>query len=116
MLLSLTTANIAGHTKKVTTSALLFVGYCVGNIAGPFFYKSEQAPGYSLGIWSMVFSNLLEVVIVGLLWVMLRYENRRRDNLQATPETQGVSSGLDADLAGFSDMTDKENLNFRYVF
>ncbi|WYZ35856.1 hypothetical protein EsH8_X_000503 [Colletotrichum jinshuiense] len=51
LLLSLQTANIAGHTKKVVTSACLFLGYCVGNIAGPFFYKSNQAPKYELGIW-----------------------------------------------------------------
>ncbi|KAF3801999.1 putative transporter [Colletotrichum gloeosporioides] len=44
LLLSLQTANIAGHTKKVVTSACLFLGYCVGNIAGPFIYKSDQAP------------------------------------------------------------------------
>ncbi|EXF80792.1 hypothetical protein CFIO01_01163 [Colletotrichum fioriniae PJ7] len=50
LLLSLQTANIAGHTKKVVTSACLFLGYCVGNIAGPFFYKSDQAPKYELGI------------------------------------------------------------------
>lgn len=32
-----------GHTKKVVTNAVLFLGYCTGNIAGPFFYKSEQS-------------------------------------------------------------------------
>ena len=34
---------ISGHTKKVVTNAVLFLGYCTGNIAGPFFYKTEQA-------------------------------------------------------------------------
>lgn len=33
----------SGHTKKVVTNAVLFLGYCTGNIAGPFFYKSYQA-------------------------------------------------------------------------
>lgn len=32
-----------GHTKKVVTNAVLFLGYCTGNIAGPFFYKSDQS-------------------------------------------------------------------------
>jgi hypothetical protein len=32
-----------GHTKKVVTNAVLFLGYCAGNIAGPFFYKSDQS-------------------------------------------------------------------------
>jgi hypothetical protein len=31
-----------GHTKKVVTNAVLFLGYCTGNIAGPFFYKTNQ--------------------------------------------------------------------------
>lgn len=117
MLLSLTTANIAGHTKKVTSSACLFVGYCVGNIAGPFFYKSDQAPEYPLGIWSMIVSHLLEVVVVGSLWVLLERENKRRDDLQnSTGGVHGEGSDFDADLSAFSDMTDKENPNFRYVY
>lgn len=32
-----------GHTKKVVTNAVLFLGYCTGNIAGPFFYKTDQS-------------------------------------------------------------------------
>jgi hypothetical protein len=108
MLLSLTTANIAGHTKKVTASGILFIGYCVGNIAGPFFYKSNQAPVYSLGIWSMVVSHLLEVICVALLWWHLRSENQRRDDNQDSINGRCVGT--------LEDMTDKENSNFRYIF
>ncbi|KAJ8119203.1 hypothetical protein ONZ43_g3804 [Nemania bipapillata] len=32
MILSLQTANTAGHTKKVVTNAVLFLGYCTGNV------------------------------------------------------------------------------------
>ncbi|KAL8952099.1 MAG: hypothetical protein Q9222_001967 [Ikaeria aurantiellina] len=35
--------NGTGHTKKVVTNAVLFLGYCTGNIAGPFFYKDDQS-------------------------------------------------------------------------
>ncbi|OJD33102.1 mfs allantoate transporter [Diplodia corticola] len=111
MLLSLTTGNIAGHTKKVVTNACLFTGYCVGNIAGPFFYKTSQAPTYALGIWSMIVSHLLEVVVVGLLWVLLRRENRRRDGLQRPGDSEEELGST-----AFADLTDKENLNFRYVY
>ncbi len=31
MILSLQTANTSGHTKKVVTNAVLFLGYCTGN-------------------------------------------------------------------------------------
>lgn len=43
LVLSMQVANTAGHTKKVVTNAVLFLGYCTGNIAGPFFYKSDQS-------------------------------------------------------------------------
>lgn len=59
MILSLQIANTAGHTKKVVTNAVLFLGYCTGNIAGPFFYKTSQAPTYMLGIWSMIVRYVL---------------------------------------------------------
>lgn len=117
MLLALTTGNIAGHTKKVVANACLFVGYCVGNIAGPFFYKENQAPVYSLGIWSMIVSHLLEVVVVSLLWFLLRRENRKRDQLQNIEDTADPGrQEAEMDSTAFSDLTDKENSNFRYIY
>lgn len=32
LILSLVTANTAGHTKKVVTNAFIFLGYCTGKI------------------------------------------------------------------------------------
>ncbi|KAF4826800.1 putative transporter [Colletotrichum tropicale] len=110
LLLSLQTANIAGHTKKVVTSACLFLGYCVGNIAGPFFYKTDQAPKYELGIWSMIVAHLLEVVIVIALRFLLKWENERRDR------SQGEVAEVDLDATAFGDLTDQENMNFRYIY
>lgn len=46
--LSLVTSNISGFTKRSTSSALVFVAYCVGNIAGPQFYLTNQAPRYEV--------------------------------------------------------------------
>ncbi len=42
--LSLIATNFKGATKKMTVTAVLFVGYCIGNIAGPQFLKSTEAP------------------------------------------------------------------------
>lgn len=44
--LTMVSSNIAGSTKKQVTGALLFTGYCVGNIIGPQTFKSSEAPGY----------------------------------------------------------------------
>ncbi|OAG40408.1 hypothetical protein AYO21_05308 [Fonsecaea monophora] len=109
MILSLQIANTAGHTKKVVTNAVLFLGYCTGNIAGPFFYKTDQAPEYTLGIWSMIVSHLLEVCIIIVFWVLMKYENARRDKIQGHHER-------DLDATAFGDLTDRENLNFRYIY
>ncbi|PIG89169.1 MFS allantoate transporter [Aspergillus arachidicola] len=118
LILSILTANIAGHTKKVVTNAMIFIGVCAGNIAGPFFYKEAQAPRYPLGIWSMIVSHFVEILLVIVLRTALAWENRRRDRLQ------GIGSGgegeearqWEMDRTAFSDLTDKENLNFRYVY
>ncbi|KAI0121182.1 putative MFS allantoate transporter [Xylariales sp. AK1849] len=114
MVLSLQTANTAGHTKKVVTNAVLFLGYCTGNIIGPFFYLSSQAPYYALGIWSMIVSHLLEVCIIITFWVLMSRENRRRDKVQSA--VAGGLEGRDLDSTAFADMTDRENLNFRYIY
>ncbi|EED18074.1 MFS allantoate transporter, putative [Talaromyces stipitatus ATCC 10500] len=114
LVLSMQIANTAGHTKKVVTNAVLFLGYCTGNIAGPFFYKTDQAPTYSLGIWSMIGSHLIEVVLISTLGLLLRWENKRRDKIQS--EMEGGLEGRDLDATAFLDLTDRENLNFRYIY
>ncbi|KEF59415.1 uncharacterized protein A1O9_04259 [Exophiala aquamarina CBS 119918] len=114
LILSLQIANTAGHTKKVVTNAVLFLGYCTGNIAGPFFYKTNQAPQYELGIWSMIVSHLIEVCIIVTFWVLMKAENHRRDKVQA--QEAGGLEGRDLDATAFGDLTDRENLNFRYIY
>jgi len=114
MILSMTTANTAGHSKKVVQNACLFLGYCTGNIIGPFFYKTDQAPEYPLGIWSMIVSHLIEVVLILILRFHLAAENKRRDRIQS--QMEGGLEGRDLDATAFSDMTDRENLNFRYIY
>jgi hypothetical protein len=46
MSLTMVSSNVAGYTKKQVTGALLFTGYCVGNIIGPQTFKDSEAPGY----------------------------------------------------------------------
>ncbi|KAF2196745.1 MFS allantoate transporter [Delitschia confertaspora ATCC 74209] len=111
LVLSLAIGNTAGHTKKVVTNAFLFLGYCAGNIAGPFFFKAEQSPTYPLGMWSMIFCHLAEVVLVIAFALILSRENKRRDRMR-----EGGQAQLDIDETAFGDLTDRENPNFRYVY
>ncbi|KAI9842385.1 MAG: hypothetical protein M1837_007305, partial [Sclerophora amabilis] len=112
LILSLQTANTAGHTKQVVTNAMLFLGYCAGNIAGPFFYKTDQSPtyNYKLGIWSMLVSHLIEVAVILTLELLLSRANKKRDRAQQSMSE--VERELDRSRTAFSDMTDRENLSF----
>jgi hypothetical protein len=85
-----------------------------GNIAGPFFYKSYQAPTYELGIWSMIVSHLIEVCLITTFWFLMKRENIRRDKIQAAME--GGLEGRDLNATAYGDLTDRENLNFRYIY
>jgi len=128
LVLSMFTANTAGHTKKVITSATLILGLCAGNIAGPFFYKQAQAPGYSLGIVSMIVGYSVEVCLILILAFLLARDNRARDAMQGIgrirsaniedtePAEHPEEDFRDLNATAFADMTDRENLNFRYVF
>jgi hypothetical protein len=100
---------------------MLFLGYCVGNIAGPFFYKTSQSPTYSLGIWSMIFAHLLEVAIVFALRFLLKRDNGKRDAMQGIDRSHTDREILEEyerelDSSAFGDLTDRENLNFRYIY
>jgi hypothetical protein len=52
LMLSLAASNIAGFTKKSTVMALIFLGYCAGNLSGPQFFISTEAPNYHVCTFS----------------------------------------------------------------
>jgi hypothetical protein len=56
----------------------------------------------------------LEVCIISTFWVMFSRENKRRERLQSQEE--GGLEGRDLDAPAFGDLTDPENLNFRYIY
>jgi len=62
----------------------------------------------------MIVSHLIEVVVVLTLRFVLSRENKRRDRVQGLME--GGLDGRDLDATAFGDMTDRENLNFRYIY
>jgi hypothetical protein len=42
--LSWLTSVTSGHTKRVTTNAIMLSAYCVGNSAGPFMWQTKYKP------------------------------------------------------------------------
>ncbi|KAL4955575.1 major facilitator superfamily domain-containing protein [Aspergillus filifer] len=108
--LSLVGANTAGHTKKVTVNAMMFVSYCASNIISPQFFKSDQAPLYPLGIGAILGSYILSLLTIAGYMLVCWIENRRRDARDAEAH-ETVHHDTD-----FKDLTDIQNLHFRYVW
>lgn len=67
-------------------------------------------PIYALGIWSMIVSHLIEVVLIVALGFLLRWENQRRDRIQS--QMEGGLEERDLDATAFLDLTDRENLKY----
>ncbi|KAK0463735.1 major facilitator superfamily domain-containing protein [Desarmillaria tabescens] len=114
----------SGHTKRITTNALVLIGYCVGNFAGPFVWKKEYQPRNHVP-WSLLAAcNLASGILLLILRFMLATENKRRDmnrhddtyddvyvthvNADGTTEERKVDKA-------FLDLTDIQNKDFRYL-
>lgn len=108
--LGINTANTAGHTKKVTTNALVFIAYCVSNIIAPQFFKTDQAPLYPLGMGAILASYVLSMLTIIAYAAYCWKENCRRDKIDV-----GKDKRVHADT-DFKDLTDKQNVHFRYVW
>ncbi|KAI4804974.1 MFS general substrate transporter [Aureobasidium sp. EXF-8845] len=113
LMLSLQSSNTAGATKKSFVSVSVAVFYAVGNIIGPQFFISSQAPKYALGIGTMLCCFAVMAVtgvVYGSLCVM---ENRKRDRMYGQPESHTT---LDEAMQ-VEDLTDFEvERSFRYVY
>ncbi|KAJ3947838.1 uncharacterized protein N0V96_002073 [Colletotrichum fioriniae] len=107
--MSVATANTAGHTKKITTNAMLLIGYCLGNFVGPFFFKAEQAPRYPLGVAMMIFCVGMQIACLCGLWCLLWVRNRSRRAEHATSE----ENEQQAYERGLLDETDLQNKYFK---
>lgn len=108
--LSCFTSNVAGHTKKITVNAIFLIGYCTGNLIGPQTFIESQAPKYRGGQISMVVCYSVAVVLNSWLYYNYWAANRKRDALEAEgkleiPHIKNIE---------FADLTDKENVTFRY--
>ncbi|KAH8646920.1 putative vitamin H transporter [Xylariales sp. PMI_506] len=109
--LSLIASNVTGLTKKTTVSAMVFLGYCIGNIMGPLFFFADEAPTYqSAWLAIMISLGLAFVSMVGMhLW--LRYKNRNRGVHRIHEHELGIQATAVLAL----NETDFEDKSFLYI-
>ncbi|KAJ4373757.1 hypothetical protein N0V83_002496 [Neocucurbitaria cava] len=106
--LQMPATNVAGYTKRVTATAMVFLAYCIGNIIGPHAFIASQAPQYATGAKVILACGAGQIVIAAILRYVLVRRNRKRDAMQLPP--------LAAEDEILIDSTDFENMRFRYVY
>ncbi|KAF4838546.1 putative transporter [Colletotrichum tropicale] len=108
LIVTLGAGNVAGETKKSFMASAVFVAYCVGNIVGPQLVRSETKAQHYPELWTgLIICYCITIVSASALYVLLWKENKRRDSLDLDESER--------DRLAFKDLTDKENLHFRYV-
>ncbi|KAJ5584646.1 uncharacterized protein N7459_004446 [Penicillium hispanicum] len=134
--MSLVQANYRGVTKKMTVTALLFLAYCAGNISGPQFFLSREAPTYGTAFRTIMICYSLTVVLALTLRCYLQWMNTRRvqqEGFEGSAGNAGAVGGgkvLDVDRdsrnvadmvnqvrlvsADYEDITDWKTPGFRY--
>ncbi|KAH7133806.1 major facilitator superfamily domain-containing protein [Dactylonectria macrodidyma] len=111
--LAMSSSNFGGFTKKMTVNAMIFMGYCAGNIIGPQLFFDDEAPSYPSGFLAMMICYGVALMTCFSLRIYLIWENRRRDRMDNGENGSEWQESLDS---ASMDKTDKELVHFRYVY
>ncbi|PQE15637.1 MFS transporter protein [Rutstroemia sp. NJR-2017a BBW] len=115
MSLTMVSSNVAGYTKKQLTGAVLFTGYCVGNIIGPQTFIASEAPAYHSAYIAMLVGYSVKLASVVVLYIYMYMSNKRRDREQAERGDASEEEEREAVEKGMLDMTEIDNRGFRYI-
>ena len=111
--MSMISQNIAGQTKKTTVVAANFISWAVGNAIGPQVFLGYDAPRYFIAFATHLgYYGLLVLTVLFLRWWLIK-ENKRKDRLKDEGRREADQSV--AKVHAFEDLTDRENLGFRYA-
>lgn len=108
MSLTMVSSNVAGYTKKQLTGAILFTGYCVGNIIGPQTFIDSEAPEYHSAYIAMLVGYAVKLAMVILLYLHMARSNKARDAAGETNDAAAIEMGM-------HDQTELDNPGFRYT-
>jgi len=111
--LSLVSRNIAGQTKKTVVVASNFIIWAAGNAIGPQVFLGWDAPRYFIAFSTHLGCYVALVGAILFLRFHLKRQNKKKDEMAANGV---VEANVDDVSRAFEDLTDKENLSFRYVY
>ncbi|KAK3051090.1 hypothetical protein LTR09_007840 [Extremus antarcticus] len=112
--LTMISSNIAGTTKKQLTGAILFTGYCGGNIIGPQTFRDNEAPYYHSAYIAMLVGYSVKLAMAVILYVYMFTANKKRDREAAAAGVVSDEEEKAAIERGMRDLTELDNKGFRY--
>ncbi|KAH7880068.1 MFS general substrate transporter [Lentinula edodes] len=114
----------AGHTKRITTNAIMLGAYCIGNAAAPFMWQAKYKPRNHVP-WTII--GICYGICMLLLLAIRSYLHRQNRLREVEPyddqydnvyierlNEDGTIDEIKVEKE-FLDLTDKQNRDFRYV-
>jgi len=101
MSLQMPSTNLGGYTKRVTATALVFLGYCIGNIIGPHTFLADEAPIYPTGCKIIISCACIQFALAVFLRCLLIRRNRERDARQQAAHSEDSIQDMILDLTDF---------------
>lgn len=92
--MALVQSNYRGVTKKMTITAMLFLAYCAGNIAGPHCFRHDEAPRYETAFRTIMICYALAIVSALAHRAYLQWSNARRVREEGFEGSAGTSGAL----------------------
>lgn len=85
--------NVRGQWKRAFCSATLVGFGGLGGIAGSLVFRTQDAEtGYKPGMYTCITTASLNIILVGLLWLNFKRQNRRADEEGVALEVHDVSA------------------------
>lgn len=114
MIYSWNSANTAGYTKRVVRNCITMIFYAVGCLIGPQLFRAQDAPRYLRAKITLLVIECVCIPITLLVSYISRSENIQRESISKEEEDNWVSEK--GSNYQFLDLTDKENIHFRYSY
>lgn len=105
-----TASNVAGHTKRVVCMAAISGAFSVGNIIGPQTFQAKDAPRFIPAKIAVLATQAAGAGVTIVLFLYYRWANSQKEKRDV------ASSEVDSDKTHWDNLTDKENVKFRYVY
>ncbi|KAJ9111253.1 hypothetical protein QFC22_006553 [Naganishia vaughanmartiniae] len=130
LLLGWSTANVQGGTKQAISSAAIFLGYNLGNIAASYILLPSEAKHHYPTTFKTVIGVMCATIGVTLIIsLFMARENKRRDAEQFASvgarrdvrvtdvenEKEAVDLGIAREEEEARDVSDGQNRSFRYI-